>query len=64
MKKKIIITVSVFSMIICGALTSASAGIGDWKNYTDMRNAVGIVSTRNALWVGTSGGLLRLAVGD
>ena len=42
----------------------ANAGIGDWKNYTDMSNVVGIVCAPNAVWVGTSGGILRFNPAD
>ncbi|MGA7159931.1 MAG: two-component regulator propeller domain-containing protein [Bacteroidota bacterium] len=47
-----------------GVSAIATAGIGDWKNYTDMSNTVGIVGARNAVWVGTSGGILRFTPAD
>ncbi len=47
-----------------GILTHATAGIGDWKNYTNMKDVVAIVSTRDAVWAGTTGGLLRFTVQD
>jgi streptogramin lyase len=40
------------------------AGIGDWKNYTDMSNVVSLASSRNEIWAGTSGGLFRLSLSD
>ncbi len=40
------------------------AGIGDWKNYTDMSNVVSLASSRNEVWAGTSGGLFRLSLSD
>ncbi|MGA9405758.1 MAG: two-component regulator propeller domain-containing protein [Bacteroidota bacterium] len=54
--------------VVCGGIVAvsavASAEIGDWKNYTDMSNVVGLVGARNAVWVGTSGGILRFTPAD
>ena len=64
MKKSVIVGLA---MACCGvALISGvvNAGIGDWKNYTYMKNTVGIVSARNAMWGATSGGVLRFTVQD
>ncbi len=49
---------------MAGIFNIASAGIGDWKNYTDMTNVVGLVCARNAVWIGTSGGILRYTQAD
>jgi Two component regulator propeller len=49
---------------IIGVAVIANAGIGDWKNYTDMTNVVGIVGARNEVWVGTGGGILRFTPAD
>ena len=49
---------------IMGIFTNAYAGIGDWKNYTDMNNVVGLVCAPNTVWVGTSGGILRFTPAD
>jgi len=43
---------------------AAHAKIGDWKNYTDMKNVIGLVATGNAVWAGTTGGMLRFIPGD
>ncbi len=63
MKKEILLGLSVLCAAFPGA-RNAYAGIGDWKNYTYMNNAVGLVSSRNAEWVGTTGGVLRFTIGD
>ncbi len=47
-----------------GAFTAADAGIGDWKNFTDMSNVVSLAGARNAVWIGTSGGILRYNPAD
>ena len=44
--------------------TYAAAGMGEWKNYTNMKDVVALVSTRDAVWAGTSGGLLCFTVQD
>src|SRR3990172_2214614 len=58
---------SLLTMICAGTVgvsTYASAGIGDWKNYTDMKNVVALAGSRYAIWAGTSGGMLRFTVQD
>ncbi len=40
------------------------ASIGDWRNYTDMKNVVSLAYSRNDIWAGTSGGLFRLSLSD
>ena len=47
-----------------GFSTMMKAGIGDWKNYTDMTNVVGLAAARSAVWIGTSGGILRYTQAD
>jgi len=58
---------SVMAAMVAGAVgisTHASAGIGDWKNYTNMKDVVALVNAHDAVWAGTSGGLLRFTVQD
>ena len=58
---------SVIAVIVVWAMSGsryAVAGIGDWKNFTNMKDVVGILATRDAIWVGTSGGLFRFTVQD
>lgn len=47
-----------------GVSMLAKAGIGEWKNYTDMKNVVALVCTRDAIWAATSGGMFRYTVRD
>ncbi len=54
---------TLYAGIISG-VTAVHAGIGNWKNYTDMSNVVGIASAGNAVWVGTSGGIIRYNPAD
>ena len=58
MKKSLIVALT---MACCRVV---NAGVGDWKNYTDMKNTVGVVSARDAVWGATSGGVLRFTVQD
>ena len=64
MKKKYRTWLPILLAGMMGIVPSANAGIGDWKNYTDMSNVVGIVCAPNAVWVGTSGGILRFNPAD
>ncbi|MDE3058640.1 MAG: hypothetical protein KGJ59_11860 [Bacteroidota bacterium] len=43
---------------------SGVAGIGDWKNYTDMKNVIALAYSKNDIWAGTTGGLFRLTLPD
>ena len=40
------------------------AGVGEWKNYTDMKGVMSIASAGNALWAATRGGLFRFNLSD
>jgi len=64
MKKNCFARLLVLYTAMVGRPAVADAGIGNWKNYTDMSNVVGIVSAGNAVWVGTSGGVLRYNPAD
>ncbi len=64
MKKKYRNWLPVFWVGMMGIFTNMNAGIGDWKNYTDMTNVVGLVCARNAVWVGTNGGILQYNPAD
>ena len=58
---------SVMSAVVAAAFcisTHTAAGIGDWKNYTNMKDVVALVGSRDAVWAGTTGGLLRFNVQD
>lgn len=35
------------------------AGIGEWKNYTDMKNVRSVASDGRSIWAGTEGGVFR-----
>ena len=59
MNKNYFTRLLMFGAGIISSATVAGAGIGNWKNYTDMSNVVGIASAGNSVWVGTSGGILR-----
>jgi ligand-binding sensor domain-containing protein len=64
MKKNFLSVIAGMVVATVGISTYATAGIGDWKNYTNMKDVVGLVGTRDAVWAGTSGGLLRFTVQD
>jgi ligand-binding sensor domain-containing protein len=64
MNKTFLSVLTVIWAMTVGVSTNASAGIGDWKNYTDMKNVVALVSTRDVVWAGTGGGLLCFTVRD
>lgn len=49
-------------MLLC--VPQAIAGIGQWKNYTDMKGVVGIAVRGNSLWAATRGGLFRFNLSD
>ncbi len=40
------------------------AGIGDWKNYTDMKNVRAVASDGQTIWAATSGGVFRFNPSD
>lgn len=40
------------------------AGIGEWKNYTDMKNVRAVASDGVTLWAATSGGVFRFNPSD
>lgn len=39
-------------------------GVGEWKNYTDMKGVQSIATGKNALWAATRGGLFRFNLSD
>lgn len=41
-----------------------NAGVGDWKNYTDMKSVRVLVSDGRYFWAGTSGGIFRFDPSD
>jgi ligand-binding sensor domain-containing protein len=43
---------------------SAHAGIGEWKNYTDMKNVRSAASAGSKVWAGTSGGMFTFNPSD
>ncbi len=42
----------------------SAAGIGEWKNYTDMKNVRAVASDGQTLWAATSGGVFRFNPSD
>ena len=64
MKTNILLRLWLASACFVIGSVVVNAGIGDWKNYTDMKNVLGLVSSRSAVWVGTGGGMLRFTLGD
>jgi ligand-binding sensor domain-containing protein len=56
--------------ILCATLalsvvgSTASGGVGQWKNYTDMKGVTSIACTENDVWAATHGGLFRLQLSD
>lgn len=64
MKKNFLSVMAAMAAGAVGISMHASAGIGDWKNYTNMKDVVALVNTRDAVWAGTNGGLLRFTVQD
>jgi hypothetical protein len=64
MNKTFFSVLTVIWAITVSVSTNTSAGIGEWKNYTNMKNVVALVSTRDAVWAGTRGGLLCFIVRD
>jgi streptogramin lyase len=56
--------VFVLVLLSCGIPSAGYAGIGDWKNYTDMKSVRSVASDGTTLWVGTSGGIFRFDPSD
>lgn len=53
-------------MLVCGLLvlvttTLLAEGIGEWKNYTDMKSVRRATRSGISIWAATSGGMFRLA---
>ncbi|MDD8017795.1 MAG: two-component regulator propeller domain-containing protein [Bacteroidota bacterium] len=42
----------------------SNAGVGDWKNFTNMKTVRAVVSDGATLWAATSGGLFRFHTAD
>jgi ligand-binding sensor domain-containing protein len=40
------------------------AKVGDWKNYTNMKDVRSVIATGSSLWAGTSGGVFRFSPSD
>ncbi len=51
-------------MLLLTLVARASGGVGEWKNYTDMKGVVSVAGTGNALWAATHGGLFRFNLAD
>ncbi|HTX18516.1 MAG TPA: hypothetical protein VMG34_07635 [Bacteroidota bacterium] len=64
MKKEFASGLSLLCLALLTLAAAARGGIGEWKNYTYMNNVVSIAATRNVVWAGTTGGVLRFAVSD
>jgi ligand-binding sensor domain-containing protein len=55
----------VSSVILLFTLVAnTSGGVGEWKNYTDMKGVVSVAGAGNALWAATHGGLFRFNLAD
>ncbi len=54
------------SVLLCMTIYTEKcfAAIGEWKNFTDMKNITAIASTANDVWCGTSGGVFRYRISD
>lgn len=70
MRAGIVLMMSRWSFVFffgCGVLFfpyESIAGIGDWKNYTDMKNVRAVASDGQTLWAATSGGVFRFNPSD
>ncbi len=52
------VLISVMSLLFLGdSVCKAWAGIGQWKNFTDMKSVRAAVSSSDSIWAATSGGL-------
>jgi hypothetical protein len=51
-------------VLLLALVTSALGGVGEWKNYTDMKGVVSVAGTGNVLWAATHGGLFRFNLAD
>lgn len=49
-------------LALCLIISSAAAGVGEWKTYTDMKNVRSIVVADGQIWAATSGGAFRYDV--
>lgn len=55
----------VCALVVCFAAEAAPAeGVGEWRNYTSMRNATDVAATASEVVVSTSGGLFRWLPSD
>ncbi|NUN68317.1 MAG: hypothetical protein HUU02_01230 [Bacteroidetes bacterium] len=51
-------------LLLLGYRVPALAGIGDWKNYTDMRSVRAVAPQGSSLWAATAGGVFRFDPDD
>lgn len=55
----------VWALVVClAAETAAAEGVGQWRNYTSMKNVTDVASTPSEVIAATSGGLFRWNAGD
>ena len=61
-------TMTMREWCLCALLTltvaTADAGVGEWRNYTSMRNVRGIARETSTYWAATSGGLFSWSASD
>jgi ligand-binding sensor domain-containing protein len=56
---------NLFVSALLGLFVSGvHGGVGEWKNYTDMKGITGVVAGKNELWASTRGGLFRFRLSD
>lgn len=55
---------SLAVVILLWCQVPALAGIGDWKNYTDMRSVRAVAPHGSTVWAATSGGVFRFDPSD
>jgi ligand-binding sensor domain-containing protein len=56
-----VIRTQLILFIVC---STASADVGQWKNYTDMKGVTGVARAAGTLWAATHGGLFRFDLAD
>ncbi|MFA6440336.1 MAG: two-component regulator propeller domain-containing protein [Bacteriovoracaceae bacterium] len=56
--------VFVLGVCCCFSPIKSSAGIGDWKNYTDMKSVRSMTSDGQTLWAATAGGIFQYNPSD
>ncbi|MCX6138368.1 MAG: hypothetical protein NTV54_12830 [Ignavibacteriales bacterium] len=57
-------TLQRIALLWCVAVVSVYARVGDWKNYTDMRQVRALAGIGETVWAATGGGIFRFSLRD